>query len=169
MASTTLTPSSIISSTGWTGATTTNLNSSNDVRATDGTAGEVISVELSDTPSDFGNVNGDITLRVEARTQGSVSRAKQITLELLDSSDNVLGSGSTGNLTATDATYTVAVSGRTDNKTFADGYRLRATVTESGGMADSATVEIDLLNVDVIYSIAASGNPTDWMLLLGVG
>ena len=76
MALATLHPSSILAATGWTGATVANLSTSNDVRATGGTAGELIHAELDDVPGDWNAVNGDVLLKVEARTVGTVSRAK---------------------------------------------------------------------------------------------
>ncbi|HEX9660264.1 MAG TPA: hypothetical protein VGA18_08180, partial [Rhodothermales bacterium] len=163
MATQQLDVSSIISATGWTGATVGNLSTSNDARATGGTAGEIISSELDDVPGDFDSQN-TIQLHVEARTQGSVSRAKQLTIELLDSGDNVLQTFSAGNLTGTDDTYNSTAFTRSDSQTTIDGYRIRATVTESGGMADSATVEIDRLWTTLDYDIAVetvagSGSP----------
>jgi hypothetical protein len=163
MATQTLDVSSIISSTGWTGATVGSLSASDDSRATGGTADELISAELDDSPGDFDSQNS-IQLHVEARTQGSVSRAKQLTIELLDSGDNVLQSFSTGNLTGSDDAYSSSAFSRADSQAVIDGYRIRATVTESGGMADSATVEIDRLWTTLDYDIAVetvtgSGSP----------
>lgn len=160
MATTTLTISGVTSATGWANATPTVLNTSDDSRATGGTAAELILAALADAPADFVAVNGDITLTVEARAVGSVSRAKSILLELLDASNTVLGSGSTSSLTSSDATYTVVIAGRTDGKSSVDGWQLRATVQEGGGMADTATVEIDQLAVSVVYSTTTPQNVT---------
>lgn len=165
MANTDLNYTSTVSATGWTNPG--NVASSNDTRATDGTPAEAITIEIDNAPGDYNNTNtgNTVTLRVEARTQGSVSRPKQITFDLLDSSNNaVLDSGSsaitfsTGNLTATDATYTSSAFTLANNYTSSnvDGWRLRATVTEGGGMADTATVEIDLMNLTLSYAVAGT-------------
>jgi hypothetical protein len=149
--------SSIVSATGWTGATVANLSTSNDVRATGGTAAELIEAELSNTPSDFWVVSSGgntVIAWVEARTVGTVTRAKSILLEILDSSGVVQASGSTSTLNAFDADHTVLIAtlgGFT--KSQVDGWRLRATVQEAGGMADSATVEIDRLWVEITYDV----------------
>lgn len=161
-----LTYQSTVSATGWTGAG--NVASSDDVRATDGVAGEILDINLADAPGDYHDTNSGNTvqLRVEARTVGTNVRTKQITLDLLDSGGSaVLDSGgaaitfSTGDLTASDAVYESGLITLPDNYTAAnvDGWRLRATVTEGGGMPDSATVEIDEMSVNLDYDLAPSG------------
>lgn len=145
--------SSIIAATGWTGATTANLTTSNDVRATGGTAGELISAELGNVPADYNSLN-TVTLKVEARTLGTVSRAKSITLELRDATDTILETFSTPSITGTDAVYSSTALVRAATLTEANAWRLRATVTEGSGMADSASVEIDRMWVEIDYSLA---------------
>lgn len=157
MATATLDVSSVISATGWSGATVANLSTSNDVRATDGTAGELIHAELGDAPGDFTSLN-TVTLHVEARRVGTVNRDKTVLVELLNSSDTVLESFTTGVLGASDATYNSSAFSRSDSLATVNGYRLRATVQEGGGMPDSATVEIDRMWVTLDY--AAGVNPS---------
>jgi hypothetical protein len=146
---------SIIAATGWTGATVANLSTSNDARATDGVAGELISAELDDSPGDFGSLNS-VTLHVEARFVGTVTRAKSVLVELLDSGDNILESFNTGTITASDVAYDSTAFSRSDAASVIDGYRLRCTVQEAGGMADSATVEIDRMWITLDYDVAAA-------------
>lgn len=156
MATQDLNPSSIIAATGWVGATVANLGASDDVRATGGTAGELIHAELGDAPGNFDSQNS-ISLNVEALVVGTVSRAKSILVELLNSADTVLQSFTTSSLTASDAVYSSSAFTRADALATINGYRIRATVQESGGMSDSATVEIDRLWATLDY--AASGTP----------
>lgn len=145
--------SAILSATGWTGATVANLSASDDVRATGGTAGELISADIDDAPGDFGSEN-TIQLHVEARTQGTVSRAKSLTVELRNASDTILETFTTATIGSTDATFSSSAFSRADDLTTINGYRLRATVLEGGGMADSATVEIDRLWAVLDYDVA---------------
>ncbi len=145
-----LNPSSVLSATGWTGATVANLSTSDDVRATDGVAGEIISVELSDVPADYDSLN-NVTLKVEARTSASASRAKSITLDLLDSANNVLETFTTGTIGTTEAVFSSSAIARAATAAQANGWRLRATVLECGGMGDSVTVSIDRLWVEIDY------------------
>lgn len=161
MPTTSLVPTSIISATGWTGATVANLSSSDDTRATDGVAGELISCEITNSPGDFGSQNS-IQLHIEARTQGTVQRPKTLLVELLDSGDNVLQSFTTDTLTGTDSTHNSTAFTRTDSSTVIDGYRIRCTVQEGGGMPDTATVEIDRVWATLDYNVAAIQGTTEF-------
>lgn len=154
MATTELEVTGVLSSTGWTGATVANLSTDNDVRATDGVAGEVISTDITDAPGDFTGQNS-VTLHVSGRRQGTVVRDKTILVELLNSSDTVLESFTTAVLGASDAQYDSSALTRSDSQATIDGYRLRCTVQEGGGMPDSATVEIDHMWVTLEYSTAS--------------
>lgn len=158
MATTDLVPTSVDSATGWTGATVANLSSSNDVRATDGVAGESIDGQLTDSPGDFGSMN-TIQLRVEARVVGTVQRQKTILVELLDSGDTVLTSFTTGNLTSSDVEYSGSATSRSDSAAVIDGYQYRVTVQEGGGMPDTATVEIDYIRFTLDYNIGGGAAP----------
>lgn len=159
MATATLNVTSVISATGWTGASVANLSASDDARATDGVAGEFIYCEVDNAPADFDTLNS-VTLHVEARTQGSINRAKQITMGLYDSGDTLLNEESTGDLTATDANYASTAFSRSDSKTTVDGWRLRMDVTEGGGMPDSATVEIDRMWITIDYNVLPAPSGT---------
>ncbi len=143
-----------ISNSGWTNVA--NIFISNNTRATSGDPGDVFSVELENIPGDFSTQNS-VIFRIEARTVGTVSRPKQVQCELLDSGDNVLQTYTTPDLTATDRLYVSAPFTRSDSSSTIDGYRLRCTVTESGGMPDTATVEIDTAKIRVDYNAAPAG------------
>lgn len=158
MATSNLHPSSVDSATGWTGATVANLDTSDDSRATDGTATELIQGQLDNAPGDFGSMN-TIQLTVEARRQGTVNRDKTILVELLNSVGTVLESFTTSVLTASDALYSSSAFSRSDSLATIDGYQYRCTVQEGGGMPDSATVEIDLIEFILDYNIAGGGLP----------
>lgn len=165
MATATLSLASILASTGWTGATTTNLNTSDNARATGGTVNESILADLVDVPADWQVVSGDVLLRAEALTSGNATRAKRLLLELLDSQNAVLGSGETGNLSTTEAVVTITLSGRSDTQAQANGWRIRATVLEGGGKGDNVSVSIDRLWVEATYdnslpAITGSGSGT---------
>lgn len=155
MATVNLQVTAIESQTGWDTISVANLSTSNDVRATNGVAGDVFVVTLDDVPGDFGSQNS-ITISIEARHLGLfVNREKQIQFDLLDSANNVLQSTSTGNITGeTDVVYTSAVLERTDSAAVINGYKIRATVTEGGGMPDDATIEVDHVYATLDYNAA---------------
>jgi hypothetical protein len=145
----------IIAATGWTGATVSNLTTSNDVRATDGTAGEVIKANVTDVPADFSSLNS-VILRAEARVVGTVSRPKSLKLELRDSATFLLQQFTTGTLTSSDATYTSDTYTRSDSATVINGWQFWLEVAEGGGMADTATVEIDRMWLEIDYTASSS-------------
>lgn len=151
MVTTTLDVNAITSATGWTGATVANLSTSNDVRATDGVAGELILAQLDNSPANFSSQNS-ITLHIEARRQGTINRDKTILVELLDSGGTTLESFTTAVLGAGDVTYNSSAFSRTDSAATIDGYQIRATVQEGGGMPDTATVEIDRIWTTLDYN-----------------
>jgi hypothetical protein len=168
MALATLSLASVLSATGWTGATTTNLNTSDNARATGGTVNEAILADLASVPADWQAVSGDIVLKAEALTSGNATRAKRLRLELLDANDQVLGTGETSNLSTTESTVSVTVTGRTDDQTAANGWRIRATVLESGGKGDSVSVAIDRLWVEATYGNALPARTGDALIPLGL-
>jgi hypothetical protein len=145
-----------------------NVQSSDDSRATAMVAGEDIRIALANSPADYNDTNSGntVTLQVEARTQGSINRAKQVVLTLTNSSGTTItDSGgaditfTTSDLTGSDATYTSSAFTLANNYTAAnvDGWELKAAITEGGGMPDSATVEIDLLRVSELqYDVTAN-------------
>jgi len=147
---------SVIVATGWTGATVANLDTSDDSRATNGEAGESINCEIDDVPGDFGSMN-DVTLHAEARNQGTISREQRITVELLDSGDLTLETFGPTAITATDVVYNSSAFTRSDNAAAINGWRLRVTITEGGGMAVDETVEIDHMWVTLDYNIGGGG------------
>ena len=156
MATTELEVTSVIAATGWTGATVANLDTSDDNRATNGEAGEFINTEIDNSPGDFGSQNS-VTLHVEARHQGTISRTQQVLLELRDSGDLVLETFDTGDITASDVVYNSSAFSRADNAAAIDGYRLRATITEGGGMPSDETVEIDHMWATLDYNVGWGG------------
>ncbi len=156
MATTELEVQGVFLNAGWTDATGANLSTSNDVRATNGEAGEFISCSLDDVPGDFGSMN-DVTLHVEAREQGTISRTQFVTVELRDSGDLVLETFGPTDITNSDVVYNSSAFSRSDNSTVINGWRLRVTVTEGGGMAEDETVEIDHMWVTLDYDVAGAG------------
>ena len=152
MPSSDLTVNSVISATGWTAATVANLSSSNTVSATDGEADELISTDIDDAPGDF-VVLTTVQLFVEARIVGGTpDREKQITFTLRDSGDTILETLNTGNITSSYVVYSSSAIARSDVESVIDGYRLRALITEGGGMPDSITVEIDHMFLRIVYA-----------------
>jgi hypothetical protein len=161
MATATLDLTSIVSATGWTGATVANLSTSNDVRATDGTAGEVITAEITDAPGDYGSGN-HVNLYAEWSVSGTTSRAKNLLLELTDAAGTTVhATFTTPSLTANAADSVHNSSNLTLNLSASalSTARLRTTVQEGGGMADSITVRIDHLKVTLDYNVATPGLP----------
>jgi hypothetical protein len=159
MASTTLDLTSIVSATGWTGATQANLSTSNDVRATDGTAGEIIIAELTDAPGDYGSGN-HVNLYAEWSISGTATRAKNLLLELTDAAGTTVhATFTTPSLSANAADSVHNSSNLTLNLSAAEltAARLRTTVQEGGGMSDSITVRIDHLKVTLDYNVATPG------------
>lgn len=142
-----------LASAGWVNANVANLSSSNDVRTTGGIAGEFLSMELVNPPVDFDSLN-TVTLKVEARVVGTVTRAKSIELTLRDPSETILQTFTTGSLTSTDVLYQSSAISYSVNAAAVTDWRLRATVLEAGGMADSAEVEIDHMFVTIDYNLA---------------
>ena len=153
MATTDLDVTSIVSSTGWTGATVANLSTSNDVRATDGDAGEIIEAQLADVPVDFSTMN-TVTLKIEGRVTTTGGRPRQFQLDLLDSASNVLQTFTTGNLTTSDVIYTSSAFSRSDSQTVINGWKIRVTVTEGGGMPSTEKNQIDRVWVTLDYNVA---------------
>lgn len=131
------------------------INTSNDVRATDGIAGEFLLFQLLDVPADFDSLNS-VTIKVEARVVGTVNRPKTLTMSIENSVGTVFESLAISNLTATDAVYSSAALPRSYTATEINGWWLRAAVTEGGGMPDSATVEIDRMWVEIDYTAIAA-------------
>ncbi len=156
MATAELEVTSVIAATGWTDATVANLDTSDDSRATNGEAAEFISCEIDDVPGDFGSMN-DVTLHVEARNQGTISRTQQVVLTLRDSGDLVLETLNTGDITNSDVVYNSSALSRSDSSAVINGWRLRATITEGGGMAEDETVEIDHMWVTLDYNLSGGG------------
>ncbi len=156
MATAELEVTGVIAASGWTGATVANLDTSNDARATNGEASEFISCEIDDVPGDFGSMN-DATLHVEARNQGTISRVQSVTLELRNSSETILETFGPTAVTSSDVVYNSSAFSRSDSSAVINGWRLRATITEGGGMAEDETVEIDHMWVTLDYNLSGGG------------
>lgn len=154
-----LTPlTSIVSATGWTGATIANLNASDNARATGGTLGEVILAELTDSPADYDTPN-TITFGVEWLLSATATRPKSVLVELVSADGlTVYASWPTPDKTTTaevvnssgPIAFTIA-----PTKTQLDAARLRLTAQEGGGMADTAAISIDHVTVALDYNAAA--------------
>ena len=156
MATAELEVTSVIDSSGWTAATVANLNSSNDVRATNGESSEFITCEIDDVPGDFGSMN-DVTLHVEAREQGTISRTQFVTVLLVSSIDTILETFGPTDITNSDVVYNSSAFSRSDNSTAINGWRLRVTITEGGGQPQDETVEIDHMWVTLDYNVSGGG------------
>jgi hypothetical protein len=130
------------------------MATSNDTRVTSGNPDDTFSAAMSN-PSESMDTNS-VVIEVESRTLGTVSRQKQLVLTLRNSGGTQLATFTTANITGTDTTYTsgsTTVSGLSE--TDVAGWYVDALVTESGGMADTATVEIDFLRVTIDYAPGA--------------
>jgi hypothetical protein len=154
MATIDLQVTSVVTNSGFTNVSVETLNTSNDVRAQNGVAGDFLVVEIEDVPGDFGSQN-TIQIHVEARHIGTIVRTKQITFDLLDNANNVLDTAGTGDITATEQVFSTVALSRSDAAATINGYRIRPTVTEGGGMPDSATIEIDHMFATLDYELAA--------------
>ena len=159
MATVDLQVTSVISSTGWVADSSfpSDLQTSDDSRATNGEAGELINCELDNVPGDFGSMN-NVTLHVESRNQGTIGRTQDQDVELLDGADLQLEIFNTGNLTASDVVYNSTAFTRTDNAAAINAWRLRVTAQEGGGMAEDETQEIDHMWVTLDYNVAGGGS-----------
>lgn len=157
MASTDLDVTGVLASTGWAGASVANLSGQNDVRATGGQKNEVIRCDVTDVPGDFGSMN-TVTLHVEGRRGGTGNRTLSFTVDLLDSAQVVLETFTTPNLGTSDVPYDSAAFTRSDAQAVIDGYQLRVTVNEGGGMpGGDDTSEIDRMWVTLDYTVASAG------------
>lgn len=149
-----LNPTGVISQSGFTGATASNLQAIDGNRATGGVAGSNILVDIDDAPANFSTLT-TVTLAINANTVGTVTRSKSATVELRNSSNTVLESF-TVELTGTATTYTSSAFTRSATKSEIDGWRLFVNITESGGMSDTATVSIDRLWASIDYAAGAT-------------
>ncbi len=159
MATAELEVTSVIASTGWlpSPVTPSEINTSNDTRATNGEASEFINCEIDDVPGDFGSMN-DVTLHVEARNQGTISREQSVTVELRDSGDvTILQTFGPTAVTSSDVVYNSSAFSRSDSSAVINGWRLRVIITEGGGMAEDETVEIDHMWVTLDYNVSGGG------------
>lgn len=157
MATTTLLPTSIVSSTGWAGVTAANL-ADNDLayEATGGTAGEVIEAHITDAPADYGSGNS-VTLAVQWNISGSASRAKNLLVELVGSDGVTIHasyttpskSGAGGSLDSSSAIALNLAAAELNAST------LRVTVQEGGGKGDNVTTSVDYAGLTLDYNAAA--------------
>lgn len=138
-----------------------NVESSDDVRVIAGQPPESFKFNVSNAPADFGSQNG-VTLHVEARISGTPSRTKQVLVELLDSADTVLESFVTPDLTTSDRADESSFFSRNDSKSVIDGYRVRCTAQEGGGMPDAMTHEIDFAKVILDYNPSTPAPELSW-------
>ena len=146
---------SVTAAVGIAGAIPANLNTSDDVRATGGNAGESITAAVADTPTDAVAIVS-VALGVEWRVVGTVARAKSILLELRSSDGLLLYAPFTTPTSGAIAADRVDISAQIPvvmTRTMFDAATLRATIQEGAGKADTATVEIDRLWVDLRYLV----------------
>ena len=136
---------SVTAATGWTNATVASLASVDGNVASGGTAGELIDGSLDNPPSGSSNT---ITLKVWAGTSGTINRQKQVEVDLYigdpAAGGSLIRTFVTSNLTSTITQYSDTafdVSGYSTAQL--NSLYVRLTVTEGGGMPDSASVNID--------------------------
>lgn len=153
MATINLLPVAVDSNSGWETPTVTAVQTSNNTNIQQGVAGDTIIYTLDDVPTDFGSENS-VTLNVECRVSASPTRQKQLTVALLDASNNVLETFSTGNIATSDTLYSSSAFTRSDADTAINAYKIRLTVTESGGMGDSVYVLVDFIYVTLDYNVS---------------
>ena len=157
MATTDLTVTGFDANTGWVG-TATDMAASNDTRVTDGVVGDTFDAALTNPGGTYGTTNS-VQLVVEARTAGTIVRTKQLQLDLKNSVGTIISTFTTGDIAATDTVYSGTVDTTTppagDDETAVNGWYITATVTEGGGMPDTATVEIDHLYVTADFEAPA--------------
>lgn len=139
---------------------------SNDTRATGGDKNDFIIIDIDNAPGDYEDSNSGnfVILRIEGRhSAGTPTRVKQFRVELLDSSNVAVDDASsnpiqftTFDLTDTDVDESSGLFTLPDNYLAADidGWRLRLTSLEGGGMGDSITTEADWLRLVLDYSTA---------------
>lgn len=154
MATSLLVVTDVVAASGWTGATAGNLNSSNDARATGGDPVETIEANITNAPADYDSGN-TVTLKAEWRLNGTANRPKNLLVELRSSDLATLhATFTTPGVTSqsTDRTDTSSALTLNLSKTDLDNAKLLVTVQEGGGMPDSATVEIDYLEVSLDYN-----------------
>ena len=155
MATAILTPTSVVSSTGWSGVTAANL-ADNDAafEATDGHPGEIINTEITDAPADYSSGN-TVQLRVRWNISGTATRAKSLLVQMVDTGGNQIGSATYTTPTkssageSTDTSTAISLNLSAAELTAA---RLRITVQEGGGMSDSVTALVDYVAVLLDYN-----------------
>ncbi|MEE8262726.1 MAG: hypothetical protein V3R83_09720 [Gammaproteobacteria bacterium] len=163
-----LVPDFIQFASGWTGATVANLEAADALRATDGDVAEFITALVTNAPGDFGSLN-TVQLVVVARRNGTPPREKQVLMELLDGSDNILESFTTGNLGSIDGQSQSSAFSRSDNEFVVNGYKARCTIQEGGGMPGGVTAEINHFRIVIDYDVAGAGPGLRTLALTGAG
>lgn len=152
--------SDIISSSGWSGLTPSNLSTNDNVYVTGGTAGSTWTANLADAPADFANVtnNSSAVITIAAVVVGNANRAKAITVELFYSNGIPMGVFNSPDLSSNESIFTSPLDPLTSGllKSDIDSMYYTVTVTEGGGMPDSATVSIDFISFGISYDQAAS-------------
>lgn len=159
----------LISNTGW--VNVADVQTSNDVRATSGDKGDTFIIDLDPSPTDYAGTNSGntLTLKIEARVTGAISRTRNLQVELVDAANVAVtdSGGSAIQFTTADITSTTDADFVSGTFTLADDYletsvddwRLRLTSLEGGGMADSATIEIDFLRATLDYDVGTGAAP----------
>lgn len=160
MATHVLTLGTVVSNTGWT--TPSNIGASDNVYATCTAAGSVFVAETANTPADYGATGATLVFSVEWSLSGTATRTKAILVELVstDATPVIHASYSTPAVTAqasdtTNTSGSISVAGLT--KAQIDAARLRVTMQEGGGMADTVVVRLDHITATVTYTPAAAG------------
>lgn len=154
MATASLRYTSTVSAGSWTSVA--NVQADDGSEADTSTASDSFTIEIDDAPGDFGSLN-TVQLFIRGRQHAGASRPHTYLVELLDSASNVLESFTTANLSTAEQEFSSSAFSRSDSAGTIDGYRLRVTNQEGGGMPGTEQVFVDEVRVLLDYNLAAAG------------
>jgi len=146
----------------WTNLSAASVSVSDDIRASTNVAGNNFTAEITDAPADYGTANS-VVLGIEWSINGNATRAKNMFVELLQGGA-VVASFVTPALTgaAADLLHSSPAISLAATKAQVDAWQYRITMQEGGGMADSVSVGVDLVRVNLNYNVAvAAPDPVD--------
>lgn len=160
-----------VSNTGWTNATAANLSTVDTTYGTCTAAGSVYVIPITDAPADYGT-SPTVVLRTTWKLSGTASRTKNLLIELIsdEATPTVYASYATPAVTsqASDTLHSSGAIAVTITKAQLTAARLRVTMQEGGGMADTVTVQQNRVAVDLTYT-ALSNDRSGTALVSGKG